>query len=662
MPQSCCGKPPPSASLKLAGFLNLQTALTILCGIALVLSWFDVHPYMPYAAVLFGSYFALGSAWESIKDRSLDVNFLMVLAAAGAVAVGHADDAAGLLFLFSLSSTLESMAMSKTRSAIEGLIRLRPDEALLTTPDGDRRVPVEALRIGDEVRVPPFEAIPADGTVLSGRSSVDESAMTGESLPVAKEAGDKLLTGTQNLDGMLVMSVASEVGNSALEKIVELVRDAQENKASGERISAWFGKRYTVFVLVAFALSLGGRLLYGQEFAPAMYTSLILLVALSPCALVISTPATTLSALAWAARNGILVRGGKYIEAIGRVNAAALDKTGTLTVGRPVLSEICVCSEAKVSVGGQGCVEEGACWHGHGDLSPEAGGLLRYAAAAEQYSSHPIAEAIVGAARSFGLDVPEAVEQQTHAGLGVSAKIDGKSVLVGQFRFFEDQGLEMPEAFRTHVAGIQKSGMTVALLSVDGQLAALGLRDAPRPEAKQFVENLRALGMQKVAMITGDTRQTADAVAAELGLDEVHAALLPAHKTEIIERMGQDGLRVAMVGDGVNDAPSLARASVGIAMGGLGSDIALNAADIVLMQDKLERIPQMIRLGRRTNAIIGANLIFAGGMIGFLTLMSVIAPAVMPSIADDLLPLAVIGHEGSTVVVILNGLRLLRGP
>ena len=284
------------------------------------------------------------------------------------------------------------------------------------------------------------------------------------------------------------------------------------------------------------------------------------------------------------------------------------------------------------------------------------------AAAAEQYSTHPVAEAIVAAARKRGLDVPEAHEQQTHAGLGVSALIEGKRVDVGQLRFLEERGVGTPPGFLEHVREIQGRGMTVGLLSVDGRLAALGLRDAPRPEARGLVDELHKLGVKPVTMLTGDTQETAAAVAAEVGVDEFHAGLLPAQKTEILGRLERDGKRVVMVGDGVNDAPSLARASVGVAMGGLGSDIALNAADVVLMQDRLERIPELIRLGRRSNRIIRANLLFAGGMIGLLTIGSVVAPALFPGLAGFLLPLAVIGHEGSTVVVILNGLRLLRGP
>lgn len=604
---------------------------------------------MPYAAVIFGSYFALGSAYESLRERSFDVNFLMVLAAAGAVAIGRPIDAAGLLFLFSLSSTLEALAMARTRSAIEGLVKLRPSKALLITPEGDKSVPVESLNTGDEVRVLAFEGIPADGVVLSGDSSVDQSAMTGESQPVSVAPGDPVLAGTQNLDGMIVMQVTAQPGDSTLEKIVDLVQDAQENKASGERISAWFGHRYTLFVVLAFLASLGIR--YALHLPDALYSSLVLLVALSPCAVVISTPASTLSALAWAARNGILVRGGMFIEEMGRIDAMALDKTGTLTRGKPVLAEICVC--APVAVPGGVCKEDEACWSGKGDLSAEAREVLAAAAAAEQYSTHPIAIAIVEAARNHELNIREADEQQSVPGFGVRARIDADIIRVGQRRFFEGPGESLPADFVAHVEEIQRRGMTVVVLEYRTKFAALGLRDAPRDEAAQVIDELRGEGIGKIIMLTGDTQQTAEAIAQELPVDEVHAALMPHDKEALIDKMSKAG-RVAMVGDGINDAPSLARANVGIAMGGLGSDIALNAADVVLMHDNLRRLPDLVRLGKRTNGVIGANLTFATGVIVALTLASFFLH--LP------LWLAVIGHEGSTVVVILNGLRLLGGP
>jgi len=633
---------------------DVQTLLTVLCGICLSLSFVVPGQWIAYLSVGFGSYFALKAAWSSLRERSVDVNFLMVLAAAGAVVIGEPTDAAALLFLFSLSSTLESYTLAKTKSAIEGLIKLRPEEATLVTNEGDQRIPVSQLKIGDQIRVAPYEHVPADGEVLQGTSTINQSAMTGESMPVAKADGDAVLAGTQNLEGMLVVRVTSEIGGTTLDKIVALVQDAQENKASGERISNWFGERYTYFVVTIFALSWGVRSFYGDP--TAFYQSLTLLVALSPCALVISTPASTLSALAWAARNGMLIRGGEYIEQVGKIDLFALDKTGTLTAGEPKLVEICVCSSSPVTIGGdqKSCHEDEACWSGIGELSPEARTVLRAAAAAEQYSSHPIAEAIVRAAKERGIVIPSADSQTDHSGLGVTATIEGKSIKIGQRRFFEQDGETLSEDFSEHAKKLQTKGMTVAILEYEGMLAGLGLRDEPRSEVLESLEELKKLGIRDQVMITGDNRETAAAIADEIGVREVHAGLLPSDKEALIASWVEKGHCVGMVGDGINDAPSLARANVGIAMGGLGSDVALNAADIVLMRDRINQLPQLVRLGRKTNGIIRANLAFGAGVILALTTSSMFF--------DLPLSLAVVGHEGSTVLVILNGIRLLKGP
>lgn len=623
---------------------NAQAVLTALCGIFLVLGYV-VGPAWAYASAAFGSVFALRTTWDSLRERSIDVNFLMVLAAIGAIVVGRPADAAALLFLFSLSGTLETYAMAKTKSAIEGLVKLRPDRATLLTDEGDKLVPTHDLEVGDRVRVAAFENIPVDGEVESGNTSVNQAAMTGESVPVPKAAGEPVLAGTQNLDGMFVMRVTAPAGGTMLDKVVDLVRDAQENKASGERISQWFGQRYTFFVIAVFIVALLVRLWLKQPIHDALYGALVLLVALSPCAMVISTPASTLSALAWAGRRGILVRGGQYLERLRDIKVVVMDKTGTLTAGTPHLAEICVC--APVAAGAV-CREEQACWHGTGDLSEDARHMLRAAAAAEQYSSHPLAIAITRSARESGIDVPEAHEQTDHPGLGIEAHLAEGTVRIGQRRFFE----QLPSEFATHMEELQSRGMTVAIMEFRGKYAALGLRDAPRAEAPEVVRQLKASG-RRVIMLTGDTAPTAKAVAEEVGVEEYHGGLLPADKTQRVAELEDSGQPVMMVGDGINDAPALSRASVGIAMGGLGSDIALNAADIVLMQDRLVRVPQVIALGERTSRIITANLVFAAGVILALTVSSLFFE--LP------LPLAVIGHEGSTVIVILNGLRLLRG-
>jgi Cd2+/Zn2+-exporting ATPase len=365
--------------------------------------------------------------------------------------------------------------------------------------------------------------------------------------------------------------------------------------------------------------------------------------------LVISVPAATLSALAFAARRGILVRGGEFIERAGTIDTVALDKTGTLTKGRPVLVEICVCSPVPA---GRNCDESDECWNGVGTLSGPAMEILSYAAAAELHSSHPIGEAIRTAAKRHCAPERRLDEEWVAPGLGVSASVEGQRVLVGQPKLFEAEGLALPPDFKEHVAETQAKGHSIAVVAVEGQFAVLGFADEVREEAVDALDRLRKLGVKQFVVLTGDTLENSRAVAGRFGL-EFQAGLSPVEKTGRVCALVAEGRRVAMVGDGINDAPALAQAHLGIAMGGLGSDIAMNAADVVLMRDRLDGIPTLVELGRRANAIIRGNLIFAGGVISLLTLASL--AGVLP------LPLAVVGHEGSTVIVILNGLRLLGG-
>lgn len=610
--------------------------LTGLCALFLAASFLPGCAALAYVSVLFGAIPAVPSAWEAIRTRQVDVEFLMVLAAAGAVGVGRPSDAAGLLFLFALSGTLEKFAMAKTKSAIEGLIKLRPSTALRLEGTTEKEVPVEQIVIGDHLRIPAFAPFPVDGVVIEGTSQGDFSAMTGESVPVALAEGDRVLAGVQNLEGTLLVRAESQVGNSTLDKIVGLVAEAQDNKASGERVSAWFGQRYTYFVLAAFGVSLVGRLVFHTHvWNHALYDSLTLLVALSPCALVISTPATTLSALAWAARHGMLIRGGEFIERAGEIEQIALDKTGTLTTGKPKVAQIVVSgTEAATSV------ETENRW-------------LSIAASLEQYSNHPIAVAILQEHQRRKLELPPVENHRTHAGLGVSGTVNNAETRLGQEKFLTQAGHTLPDSFLASVHQIQDGGFTVALLQHGDQYAAISLSDTVRPEASAVLAELKSLGVKRLVMMTGDTQETAESVGKALGLDEIHAGLMPEDKTKILSTLTEKGPTM-MVGDGVNDAPSLALANLGVAMGGLGSDIAMNAADIVLMKDRLESLPELILLGRKTKRIIRANLVFAGAMIVGLTAASFITT--LP------LPIAVVGHEGSTVLVILNGLRLLRGP
>lgn len=627
---------------------NLLTALSL---IFLVASWVTHLELLAYFSFLFGGAYPVLGAIETAKSKKLDVDILMVIAAVGSLILDRPNEGATLFFLFSLSHALEHYTMDKTRSAIESLMQLRPSTAWVIREGQEIEVPVEEVKIGDHLIIRPQSQVPLDGTILSGSSSLDQSAVSGESIPVSKSIGDSVVGGTLNLEGGLVIVAESTVEDSTLTKIMNLVADAQVNKASGERVSTWFGERYTWFVL----LSSIGLLLYKRFVAgqgdEALYSALTLLVALSPCALVISTPASTLSALNWAARNGLLIRGGRFIELAADIDTIAMDKTGTLTRGKPELVEICLCDH--VAAGESPCAD-GACWRTGDSFSGEAVNILRYAAAVEQYSDHPIAQAIVRAARRAELDIPEATELRVIPAKGVAARVNGVEIAVGKPALLEEVGNQVPDGFFEHAKEMAAQGMTVALLSFGDEFAALGLRDEPRTEAKEALSLMREVGVTRLMMLTGDNPQTAAAVAEPLNLDLVQASLLPANKTEIIMKEVAEGRRVMMVGDGINDAPSLAAAQVGVAMGGLGSDIALNAADVVLMHDNLKRIPDLIRLGKRTRSIIQTNLIFAGGVIAVLAVLSLFGK--LP------LPFAVFGHEGSTVLVILNGLTLMKGP
>jgi Cd2+/Zn2+-exporting ATPase len=547
--------------------------------------------------------------------------------------------------------------MGKTESAIEALVRLRPKTATVVRGNATENVPIEALRNGDTIAVAPFEQVPIDCTVVSGHSSVDASAMTGESQPVAALAGAKLFGGTQNLDGSLVATVTAEAGATTLDRIVDLVREAQASQGRGERISSWFGSRYTVIVLAVFAVSFLVRLALGAQPQPALYSSLSLLVALSPCALVISVPATTLSALAWAARNGMLVRGGLFIEKAGKVDAVGLDKTGTLTVGRPELAELCVCGAVPAGAVGNAGAGHEACWHS-GPFSDEAKRVLALAASIEQHAGHPLAEAIVRAAQRQGCRLEEPTDLRVVPGYGVEAVVGGQPLRIGQPRFFPD----LPAEFASLADKMRQEGMTVAVMESPSGLAAFGLRDEIRPDASSTVERLRSIGAKPIALLTGDSPVTARAVAELVGVDEFEGGLLPEQKVEWVRRQQALGKSVLFVGDGVNDAPVIASAEVGIGMGGLGSDVALRAAGVVLMRDDLRLVPDLLRLGRKTNRTIAANLAFASGMVVALALMTFLIEAVWPAARAWTLPLAVVGHEGSTALVVLNGLRLLRGP
>ena len=581
------------------------------------------------------------SAIASLRGGVLDVDVLMVLAAIGAGIVGQPFEGALLLFLFAFSNVLQSYALERTQRAIHSLLKLRPDKALVKRDGGTELVRVEELNIGDVVVLRPGEHVPVDGTVVEGSSHVDESSLTGESMPVTKAVGNPVFAGTLNQSGGLEFSVAKRAEDSTLARMVKLVEEAQAEKSGTQRFleqaEQYYATGVIAFTVLVFAIPF---FFMGEKFSDAFYRAMTVMVVASPCALVISTPATVLSAIGGAARRGILIKGGMHLERTAQIDIVAFDKTGTLTAGKPVVTEI-------VNASGLHKLDT--------SLSAELEDLLAQTAALEDKSEHPLARAIVKTAQARGIKLPEARDFQATAGKGAEAIIGGRRIVVGSERLFQELGAVGMDLIAAHAAPLAAKGKTCVWTGVRHgdsltALAVLALADTLRPEALKIVASLRALGVKKIVMLTGDQKAVAAAIAEEAGVDEVLAELLPEGKVAAIRTLKKEGC-VMMVGDGVNDAPALATSDIGVAMGAAGTDIAMETADVVLMGDKLENIPILLATARQAKRVLWQNLTFAG---------SVIVVLLIAAFGINLpLPMGVVGHEGSTVLVCLNGLRLL---
>lgn len=630
---------------------------TLICLLAWAVAAFTGRTDASAVSIAFGSVQALRTAAQSVIRREIDINLLMILAGAGAVAIGRYFEAATLLMLFSLSATLEAYTLGRTEKGIERLVRLRPTSALLVRDGMAVKVPVEELRPGDLVRVDPYNLVPADGIIETGGTSVDESTMTGEATPVPRGAGDEVMSGTQNLEGGITIRVTAAAQDATIDRIIRLVREARENKTSGERVSSWFGKTYTIGVVVAALVSLMVRYFWiDRSFDTAFYESLVLLVALSPCAMVISTPAAVLSALAFSTRKGILVRGGAVLEAAGKVRAVAMDKTGTLTQGRFRLIKAAVidCAVGAIARGAQGGESPSPRNYNFDEpLDGEAECCVRLAAAIESHSSHPLANAFLEEVKRRGWEIPSATDVTVVGGMGMRGKVDGEDVRIGRTTFFKFEGCDIPAEFDAMCDSMRREGYSVVLLRWRDSVCAFALEDTLRESARDLVRGLEEVGVRCVAVLTGDSRPAALSIAGQVGIERVHAALLPGEKLEKIRELRAECGPVLMIGDGVNDAPALAAADVGIAMGGLGSDVAIGSADAVLVQDRLDRVPLLIRLGKATVRVVSQNLVISA--------LSIVVLAALSTAGALQLGVAVLGHEGTTLVVILNGLRLMAG-
>ncbi|MCE1191537.1 MAG: heavy metal translocating P-type ATPase [Acidovorax sp.] len=573
----------------------------------------------------------------ALRQGRLNINALMTVAVTGAFLIGQWPEAAMVMALYAVAELIEARAVDRARNAIQGLLALAPDTAEVRQPDGRWAVAACAdVPLGATVRVKPGARIPLDGTVAAGTSAVNQAPVTGESIPVDKGVGDAVFAGTINDTGLLEVTVTAAASNTTLARIIHAVEQAQGARAPTQQFVDRFAAVYTPAVFVAALLvAVLGPWALGWGGMEALYKALVLLVIACPCALVIATPVTVVSALASAARRGILIKGGVYLEDAHRLRAVALDKTGTLTEGRPRL----VAQEVLAT-------------------TAPAAQVLGWAAALAGHSDHPVSRAIAqglhDTAGSAAEQAGPAVQGFTAlAGRGVQGQVDGRTLVLGNHRLIEERGLCSP-ALEARLAAHEQQGRTVTLLADGAEvLAVLAVADTIKPSSREAVAQLRALGVATV-MLTGDNATTARTIAHEAGLDEARGNLLPEEKLAAIEALqAQHGAHVAMVGDGINDAPALARADIGFAMGGAGTDTAMEAADVVIMNDDLRRIPEVIRLSRHTRGVLVQNIVIALGIKAVFLVLAVAGHASMW--------MAVFADMGASLIVVANGLRLLRG-
>ncbi|MBX9906126.1 MAG: cadmium-translocating P-type ATPase [Burkholderiales bacterium] len=604
-----------------AGLLLLAGWLTGLAGAPRSLSL-----GLLLGAYATGGFYALRDAWQSLSSRRFDIDTLMIVAAAGAGALGAWEEGALLLFLFSLGHALEHMAMDRARKAIGALAALAPKTAVVLRENKEIEIPVEALQRGDQVIVKPGQRISADGQVSSGNSAVDQSPVTGESIPVDKQPGDRVFAGTINGEGVIVIEVTKLARENTLARMVDMVSKAQTQKSPTQRFTDRFEKIFVPVVLIGAVLLIVLPPLFGVPFAESFYRAMAVLVAASPCALAIATPSAVLSGIARAARGGVLIKGGEHLENLGVLTAIAFDKTGTLTIGKPEITDI-------VSFNGS------------------ENDLLAIAAAVESRSAHPLAQAVVAEAKKRGLNWNEAKQVESVTGKGLRAELEGQKIAIGNSKLFD--GEVLPETVRLEADRLRDKGKTIMLVKAgDRFLGILALADIPRAGVRDVLDRLHQIGIRKTIMLTGDNERVARAVADSIGLDEVKADLLPEDKVRVMEELNQRYEQVAMVGDGVNDAPAMARATVGIAMGGAGTDVALETADVALMADDLGKLPFAVSLSRASRRIIRQNLWVSLGVVALLIPFTLFGWAGIG--------FAVLVHEGSTLVVVINALRLLQ--
>ena len=580
------------------------------------------------AAMLVGGYATIRRGLRALARLQFDMNGMMTGALTGAALIGEWEEGAVVAFLYAVSNWLEGYTMDRARRSIRALMDLAPREARVRRDGGEAVIPVQELRVGDLLLIRPGGKLASDGIVQCGSSAADQSPITGESIPVEKGPGDPVYAGSLNGHGALEVAVTRRVEDTTLARIIHLVEEAQRQRAPSQQLVDRFARVYTPAV---FALAIGLMLVpvlpFGQPWSPWIYRGLALLIVSCPCALVVSTPVTIVSAIANAARRGILIKGGAHLEELGRLKAIALDKTGTLTRGEPELTDV-------IPLDGRTSED-----------------LLALAASVETQSEHPLARAVVRAARRRNLSLPAADRFTAIPGKGGHAMVQGQAVYVGSPRLFAEMGNGI--AADGPVASLEREGKTVMLVgTTHGVLGILALADQLRSESQQAVAGLRAVGIQHVALLTGDNRAIAERIASQIGADTLRAEILPEEKLKAVQALRAEFGSLAMVGDGVNDGPALAASSVGIAMGVAGSDVALETADVALMADDLSKLPFLVRLGQDVARVIRQNIGFS------LAIKALAIAAVFPGWLT--LWLAVLGDMGASVLVTLNGMRLLR--
>jgi len=640
---------PPQKGMEMAEqpkpWRNPKVLTSVVSGVLLLVGWLIglagapeiVSTVIYIAAILIGGYYFGREAFEELVfEREIGIELLMSTAAIVATVMGQAGEGAMLVFLYSISEAAEGYTEEKTRAAIKALMNLAPKVALVRRDNVEREIPVEELEVGDVFIVKPGQSMATDGAVLVGSSSVNQAPVTGESVPVEKQPGDLVFAGSINGEGALEVRATKTFADNTISRIIHMVEEAQEKKGKSQRFIERFGARYSPAVLaIGILIAILPPLFFSAGWVTWITRATVFIVAAAPCALVISIPITLVASLGTGARNGVLIKGGVYVEELAKVKVVAMDKTGTLTRGEPEVTDVVLLRQDPDR------------------MTTSQQELLALAAGIERRSGHPLARAIVRRAEEQSLVPVELTDFRSLTGAGASARLDGRTIYAGNPELFHSKlGVSLERAWED-INQLQGQGKTVVLLGdEEAAWGLIAIRDNIRTNARQAIEAMHAAGAEKVVMLTGDNERTAEAIARELGIDEIYADLKPEDKVTKVRELAERYGHVAMVGDGVNDAPALAEATVGVAMGAAGTDVALETADVALMADDLEKLAYALKLAKRNQAVVNQNLALSALVIGALVIGAIAGMFT--------LPIAVLGHEISEFVVIGSGLRMLK--